>query len=342
MHDVIKQVIQKISSTNATHHAGALTYYTMMSLFPALLLGVALLSIFGQASLVGETTDWLASHGVEKSVIDSISQFLDNAISASGQTISIGFAIGLFFSLNAASGAFGAAGLALSLIRGDEDKRSFIKKRKDQLLGMLVMLILVFLTLLSMFVGGSFAKTIFEWIGLGDVALTIWNILRYFLALLVGSAAIGWIYAKAGTHRPWRIWSPGTALATIGWILVSLGFFFYVKNFGNYNATYGTFATAVVLLLWMYVSWLVILIGAILDNVLAPQPLEKLSLTLPEANASEIEPGASQGHETQIQETTETQEKSKAQPEKQNSNRKIWAFLPPVLLFWVWRKKKKS
>jgi membrane protein len=119
----------------------------------------------------------------------------------------------------------------------------------------------------SVFLGGGIAGDLFGTIGLGDTAAGIWRFARWFIAIaaVLGIYSIAYAFAPNTDPRRVRIITPGALVGVLVWILASAGFFFYVSNFGKYGATYGAFAGAVILLLWLYISNIAFLFGAQLN-----------------------------------------------------------------------------
>jgi membrane protein len=116
-------------------------------------------------------------------------------------------------------------------------------------------------------VSGPVAKAIGNAIGLGAAALTVWNIVRWPVILLLVIVAVAVLYyATPNVQQPKFRWiSVGAALAIVVWIVTSVGFGFYVANFGSYNKTYGTLAGVIIFLLWLWITNLALLFGAELD-----------------------------------------------------------------------------
>jgi membrane protein len=144
-----------------------------------------------------------------------------------------------------------------------------VKKKGTQLVFTLVVIVLALITLVSVFVGGSVAVDLFGTIGLGSTAGEIWRYARWALALVTTMLAFGVVYAFAPDipEEKFRFISPGAVFGVILWLIASIAFFLYVSNFSSYNATYGAFAGAVVLLLWLYVTSLAFLLGGELNAV---------------------------------------------------------------------------
>jgi membrane protein len=133
-----------------------------------------------------------------------------------------------------------------------------------------VVIVLGLVALVSVLLGGDVAKDLFGTIGLGTTAGAVWTYARWGVALVAMIVVFAVIYAFAPdlTHRRFRWISPGSVLAVAIWLLASGLFFFYVSNFGNYGATYGAFAGAVILLLWLYITSIAFLLGGELNGTI--------------------------------------------------------------------------
>jgi membrane protein len=239
----------------------------MMSLFPALLVGVTLLGLFGQQGLVTQATDYLTDHGLDSDTGKVVTKVLTNMVNASGGALGITLVISVLLALNGASGAFGAAGRALNVVYGVEEGRGMVRRKLTDLATALVVIVLFAVVLVSVFLGGQIADDLFGKIGLGDTAAAIWSYARWPVALVAATVAYGLVYGVAPDVQPRRIrWiTPGAAVGVVLWIVLSLGFSIYVRNFSSYGAVYGAFAAAIVLLLWLYLSANAFLFGAELD-----------------------------------------------------------------------------
>jgi membrane protein len=250
-----------------TDRAAALTYNAMMSLFPTLLLGVTLLGVFGQQSIVTKASNYVLDHGADPATASVIRQALQKVISSSGGALGAALAVSVVLALNGASGGFAAAGRALNVVYGVEDERGFVRRKLRDLGATLLMIVLIAIGLVSLFLGGGIADSLFGTIGLGSTAASIWSIARWPVALVAAMVAYAVVYGLAPARVPRRIrWiTPGAAVAVVLWIVLSIAFAIYVQNFSTYGAAYGAFGAAIVLLLWLYVSANAFLFGAELN-----------------------------------------------------------------------------
>jgi membrane protein len=264
-----KRAFKRFQKDQVTDHAAALTYYSLLSLFPALLLGIALLGVFGQQGLIANASDFLRSVGAPDQTVQAVRGALRGAQDNRGTALGA-LALGLATSLYGASGAFGAVGRALNAIWRVEEGRGFVKHKLHDLGWTLVVLALVLVTCVLIFLGGSLSEFVFSQIGLGDTTAAIWRYARWPLALLAMILIYAVVYFAAPNVEIRRFqWiTPGAAFGVLAWLAASAVFFLYVSSFSSYEATYGAFAAAVILLVWLWLTNLVPLFGAELNAVI--------------------------------------------------------------------------
>jgi membrane protein len=264
-----KRAFQRFQKDVMTDHAAALTYYSLLSLFPALLFGVAALGYFGRQGLIQNAADYLLQAGAPKETVDSVTKALASAQSQRG-TAFTALIVALATSLWGASGAFGAVGRALNVVWRVDDGRNFIRKKVHDLFWTLVLLVLVLITFVLIFVGGDLAHDLLGKIGFGENVSQIWLYVRWPAALVMTMLVYAIVYYRAPNVRlrRFRFFTPGAVIGVLVWIVASAGFFFYVSKFSSYSATYGAFAGAVILLVWLWLTNVVLLMGAELNAVI--------------------------------------------------------------------------
>jgi membrane protein len=264
-----KRALGRFQRDEMTQWAAALTYYSLLSLFPALLFGVAVLGFFGQQALVTDIADYLKDVGAPPEVVDGVTSALASAQRQRG-TAAGALVLGLATSLYGASGAFGAAGAALNHVLRVEEGRGFVGRKLNNLLWTIVVLVLVLVTSVLVFLGGGLAEDVLGALGLGDSISEVWGIVRWPAALLAATLIYAIVYYAAPNVevRRWRYITPGAVFGVLAWIAASAGFFVYVSELARYSATYGAFAAVVILLIWLWLTNLVLLFGAELNAVI--------------------------------------------------------------------------
>ena len=263
---IVKRTLKSFYDDEMTHHAAALTYYALMSLFPTLLLGVSLLGLLGQYPATYDAIVGYLRDVAPDSTLETIDASLRNALESKG-TAATALAIGVATTLYGTTGALEAARRALNVVFETPERRGFIRRKATDVASTFVLIALVLVTLILMFVGGGLAEDVFGFLGLGSTAATVWAIVRWPLALAVAMIVFAWVYYVTPNveHRSFKWITPGAAVGVAIWLLASAAFSLYVSSFGSINATYGSFAAAVVLLIWLFLSNAALLLGAELN-----------------------------------------------------------------------------
>jgi len=305
---LLKRSFQKFQADDMTDHAAALTYYVMMSLFPSLLVAVSLLGLLGDQSLVADAVRYAREQGAPAEVADALQASLKTTVGTASGTASVTLVLGLAVALYGASGAFGGAGRALNAVYGTSEERGFVRHKLTDLMWTIVVIVLAVVALFCVLLGGGLAGDLFGTIGLGETAAGVWRFARWPVAIGTVLLMYALVYNFAPDLRPraWRWITPGATTGVLIWILASAGFFFYVANIGKYGATYGAFAGAVILLLWLYMSSVAFLFGAEVNaelereqaaggRVQEPPAVPDWPAVPPEAPGAEQGPGPSSG-----------------------------------------------
>jgi membrane protein len=224
-------------------------------------------SVAAIASRAASAVDYFARQGADAATQDAVRKVMDNIVSASGGAVSVALVISILIALNGASGAFGAAGRALNRVYAVEEDRGFVRRKLNDLGITLVIVVLLLVVVAALFLGGGFAEDLLGSIGLGSTASTVWLVVRWPIALAGMLGAYGLIYAYAPDIEPRRLrWiTPGAATGVVIWIVASIGFGIYIKNFSSYGAAYGAAGAVIVLLLWLWLSSCAFLFGAELN-----------------------------------------------------------------------------
>ncbi len=262
---IAKKTLREFTKDQCPDLAAALTYYSVLSLFPALLALVSLLGIFGQAQkTTGALLDIVQGFAPAETVTairGPIEQL--SSSSAAGLTL----VIGILTALWSASGYVGAFARAMNRVYEIDEGRPFVKLR-GTVLGVTIVNLLIVVVLAAMLVlTGPVAESVGNAIGLGGAFLTVWNILKWpVMVLLVVLAIAILFYATPNVKQPKFRWmSLGSLIALVIFMLASLGFAFYVANFSSYNKTYGAIGGVIISLLWLWLLNMSLLFGAEFD-----------------------------------------------------------------------------
>jgi membrane protein len=264
--ETLKRTVTEFKDDNCTDWAAALTYYGVLSIFPA---AIAMLSIIGLVGDPKKTTDQLVQ------IVDTLgpSSATDTfagpieQIASRPSAAGLALVLGLVIALWSASGYVGAFGRAANAIYEVEEGRPFYKLRPVQVLLTLVCIVLLAAVALSLVVTGPVTRAVGDAIGLGNTFLTLWDILKWPVMALVVSFIFSLLYfATPNVKQPKFKWfTVGGVVALVTWILASAVFAFYVATFASYSKTYGSLAAVVIALVWLWISNIAVLFGAELN-----------------------------------------------------------------------------
>jgi membrane protein len=261
---VLKRTVKEFQDDNLTDWAAALTYYGILSIFPALLVLVSILGLVGSG-----TTQTLidnigtAAPGSAKDIVTSAIKNLQSSKGSAG----ILFVAGILGALWSASGYIGAFTRASNAIYEVGEGRPFWKLRPQQVAITFVMVILLAASAIAVVVTGGLADQVGDLVGVGSTAVQVWDIAKWPVLLVLVSLMIAVLYwAAPNVKQPGFKWiSPGSVLAVAVWIIASGAFALYVANFGSYNKTYGSLGGVIIFLVWLWLSNVAILLGAEFD-----------------------------------------------------------------------------
>ena len=259
--DVVRRTVREFKEDDLTLLAAALTYYGVLSLFPGMLVLVSILGLLG-TSTTQPLVDNLAAltPGPARDVVTSSIRNLQDASGAAG----FAFVLGILGALWSASGYVGGFMKASNIIYEVEEGRPFWKLRPLQIAVTVLLVLVAAVISLSIVVTGPLAQRVGDVIGLGDTTVTVWNIAKWPVIAIVVSQVIAFLYWVApNVRQPGYRWiSPGGIFAVVLWIVASAAFAFYVSNFGSYNKTYGSLTAVIIFLVWLWITNVVILLGA--------------------------------------------------------------------------------
>jgi membrane protein len=262
----LRRTVSEFSEDNLSDSAAALTYYAVLSIFPALLALVSIVGLVGDPVTITKVlTDIVGSIG-PKSAVDALKGPIQG-VTKSGGTAGILLIVGIAAALWTASGYVGAFIRASNVIYEVEEGRSFIKLRPLQMLVTLILVLLLALVLLAVVLTGPIAGAVGAAVGLGSTVVTIWNIAKWPVLFLVVVLMFAVLYYSAPNAKLRGLKSilPGAALAVVVWLVASAAFAFYVANFGSYNKTYGSLGAIIIFLVWLWLTNVAILLGAELN-----------------------------------------------------------------------------
>jgi membrane protein len=250
----IRHLWKKNSVNDYFGFAAQLSYYFLLSMFPLLIFLVTLLPYLPltQADLLAVFRDYAPSGSMEL-IEKNLSQ-----ISKNGTLLSVGI-IGTLFS---ASNGIDAIVKALNRAYEVTENRSFLRTRITAILLTLAMIFVIIVALILPIFGKQIGVFLFSQFKLSDQFIMVWNALRWLVsAVIIFVIFVGLYWLAPSKKIACRSTIPGAVFATLGWIVTSWGFSFYVSNFQNYSATYGSIGAVIVLMTWLYISGIIIIIG---------------------------------------------------------------------------------
>lgn len=284
----IKRALGEFSRDQCTDQAAGLTYFAVLSMFPALLAVVSLLGVFGQGEATVDAVMGLIEGAAPEETLATLRGPIDSLVN----TPAAGFALvfGIAGALWSASGYVGAFARAMNRIYDVEEGRPFWKLKPAMLVLTAVIVVLICIAGLLLVVSGPVAAWIGDLIGLGSTAVMVWNIAKWPVLLLVVVVILAILYGfSPNVRQPKFRWiSFGAIVALLVWGAATAAFVFYVTNFGSYNATYGSLAGVIMFLLWLWITNNAFLFGAEVDAEV--ERARELQAGLPAEDSIQLSP----------------------------------------------------
>ncbi|HXD59025.1 MAG TPA: YihY/virulence factor BrkB family protein [Thermoleophilaceae bacterium] len=261
---VLKRTGKEFQDDNLTDWAASLTYYSVLSIFPALIALVSVLGLIGHSATqpLLDNLNTLAP-GPARDIFTNAIKNIQDARGSSG----VLFVIGILLAIWSASSYIGAFMRASNAIYEVEEGRSFVDKRAVQLVVTVVLLLMVGVSAFAVVLTGGAARQVGNLVGVGHTAVQIWDIVKWPVVVLIVSLMFSLLYwASPNVKQPGFRWiTPGGVVAVVAWGIASAAFALYVANFSSYNKTYGALGGVVAFLVWLWLSNLVLLFGAELN-----------------------------------------------------------------------------
>jgi membrane protein len=260
--DILLRVYSNISKHRILTLAAGMTYYSLLAIFPALAALVAVYGLFADPSTIASHLDEL-SGVLPGGALDVVREQLTRVASKGSQTLGLTFLIGLAISLWSANAAMKSLFDTLNIVYGEEEKRGFVKLNAISLLFTIGGILFVIAALGAIVV----VPVALKYIGLSEIASLLLRLGRWPAMFVVLTLALGVIYRYGASREAprWRWITWGSAMAAILWLAISALFSWYVSSFGKFNETYGSLGAVIGFMTWLWISAIVILLGAELD-----------------------------------------------------------------------------
>lgn len=257
--DLLKRTAKETQADNGLGLAAQLAYYFFLALFPALLFLIALAGVFASPDVITRLVNQM-SGAAPPDVVNIIrDQLISLSEGSQGGIMTFGVVAALWSSSSAMVALIGSLNQAYDV----EDARPWWKQRLTAILLTLGVAAFILLSFALVVAGPELAESLARQFGLGTAFEWSWKILQWPVVFLLVATAFGLVYYFApDVDQDFVFLTPGSVVATVLWLLGSLAFRFYVVNFGSYNETYGAIGGVMVLLLWLYISGLVLIVGA--------------------------------------------------------------------------------
>ncbi|MFF1448284.1 YihY/virulence factor BrkB family protein [Streptomyces sp. NPDC058274] len=260
----LRGTLREFQDDELTDRAAALTYYGVLSLFPALLVLVSLLGVVGESATdkVLDNLKKLAPGSARDIITRAVDQLQGN-----GGTGSVMAVLGLVLAVWSASGYVAAFIRTANAVYDMPEGRPVWKILPVRVGVTVVLMVLAVISALIVVFTGGLARQAGAALGIGDTALTVWSIAKWPVLVILVTLMIALLYwaTPNAKVRGFRWLTPGSFLALVLWMIASAGFALYVANFASYNKTYGTMAGVIVFLVWLWITNLAILLGLEFD-----------------------------------------------------------------------------
>jgi membrane protein len=258
----LKRTLTEFSEDNITDWAAALTYYGLLSLFPALIALVSILGVFGDPVTTTRTITDIVTQLGPQTAADTFSGPIKSITSNRGAA-GVLFFVGLGTALWAASGYVGPFMRAANVVYETPEGRPFWKLRPLQILVTVAMVFLLALIALALVLTGPIVDAVAEPLGIGSTATTVWDIAKWpvMVAVVVLMFAVLFFAAPNVRVGGFKRVLPGVVVSLLVWVVASAAFALYVANFGSYDKTYGSLGGVVVMLVWFWLTNLALLLG---------------------------------------------------------------------------------
>jgi membrane protein len=266
--DILWRTYQQLNEDRVLAVAAGVVFYGLLALFPGITALVSLYGLFAKASTINEHLSLLAGF-LPGGAMDIIQEQVNRLVSKGDAKLSLGFIFGLGLALWSANAGMKAVMDALNVVYDEEEKRGFIKLTLVSLAFTVAGILSTLLALGAVVV----LPVVLNYVGFGSLGEILLKVLRWplLLALIIIGLAVLYRFAPSRREPRWQWLTVGSVIAAVAWLLSSALLSWYLSNFGNYDATYGSLGAGIGLMMWMWISSIVILFGAELNSEIEHQ-----------------------------------------------------------------------
>jgi membrane protein len=285
---ILKRTAVAFYDDQMTQHAAALTYYALMSLFPAALLAISLLGLVGEYPGTYNAIIGYLKKVAPDSAVVPLDSSLRTALQHKG-TAATTLVISIFLAFYGTTGVLEASRRAMNVIFRVKHGRRFLTRKAIDVAVSIVLMLMFLTTMVLIFVGGHFADDLLGYVGIGGDGAKIWSLVRWPLAVgvaMLGFAGIYYVIPDV-RHHSFKFALPGAVVAVVLWLIASLAFSTYISRVADVGALYGAFAGAIVLVAWLWLSSVALLFGAELNAEIERQ--KQLEAGIPHHETLELE-----------------------------------------------------
>jgi membrane protein len=260
--DIFWRVYASMNDNRLLAVAAGVVFFSLLAIFPAIAAFVSLYGLIADASTIDSHLS-LAAGVFPAGAVDILHEQIMRLTAKSDAKLGLGFVTGLAIALWSANAGMKAIIDALNVVYDEKEKRSFVKLNLFSLLFTLIAILSLMIALAAVVI----APMVFSAVGLSSFPSLAIAVLRWPLLLVLATIALAAIYryGPSRTEPRWQWLSVGSAAAAIGWLITSVLFSWYIAHFGAYNATYGSLGAVVGMMMWMWISAIVILLGGELN-----------------------------------------------------------------------------
>jgi membrane protein len=260
--ELARRVWGEIQRDEVTDRAAALSYYFLFALFPALLFLTALLGFLPLTGLYERLMSYVVTV-LPPEAAGTLQRTLTEILRGQrGGLLSLGVVVALWAGSNGMASVISTLNVAYDV----KESRPWWKRRLLAIVLTVAFSLFIVATLVLLVFGPRLGAVLAGWFGLGRPFAIAWSAISVPIVMLCGLSGVGLVYHLApNTRERWRWITPGAVLALVLWLGTSFGLRLYVQYFGNYNATYGSIGGVILLMLWLYLTSIVLLLGAEVD-----------------------------------------------------------------------------